>query len=84
MAPGFGGSGGWGGCSYAAGSGLVWLEKRGPGEWKEAKGFRIYLVGQKGIEQIMSWHQIATEEEFGEAIRFAATLIPVERVRVAS
>jgi hypothetical protein len=58
-------------------------DKRGPGEWKEAKGFRIYLVGQARIEQIMSWHQIATEEEFGEAIRFAATLIPVEQVRVA-
>lgn len=57
--------------------------KRGPGEWKEAKGFRIYLVGQERIEQIMSWHQIATEEEFGEALRYAATLIPVERVRVA-
>lgn len=58
-------------------------DKRGPGEWKEAKGFRIYLVSQARIEQIMSWHQIATEAEFGEAIRFAATLIPVERVRVA-
>ena len=58
-------------------------EKRGPGEWKEAKGFRIYLVGQDRIEPILSWHQIATEEEFGEAIRFAATLIPVEQVRVA-
>ena len=58
-------------------------EKRGAGEWKEAKGFRMYLVGQERIEQIMSWHQIATEEEFGEALRFAATLIPVERVRVA-
>jgi hypothetical protein len=58
-------------------------EKRGAGEWKEAKGFRIYLVGQERIEQIMSWHQIATEEEFGEVLRFAATLIPVERVRVA-
>ena len=57
--------------------------KRGAGEWQEAKGFRIYLVGQERIEQIMSWHQIATEEEFGEALRFAATLIPVERVRVA-
>ncbi len=30
-----------------------------------------------------SWHQIGTEEEFGEALRYAATLIPVERVRVA-
>jgi hypothetical protein len=58
-------------------------EKRGAGEWKEAKGFRIYLVGQERIEQILSWHQIATEEEFGEALRFAATLIPVERVRLA-
>jgi hypothetical protein len=57
--------------------------KRGAGEWKEAKGLRIYLVGQERIEQIMSWHQIATEEEFGEALHFAATLIPVERVRVA-
>jgi hypothetical protein len=58
-------------------------EKRGPGEWKEAKGFRLYLVGQGRIEPIMSWHQIATEEEFGEAIRFAATLIAVGCVRVA-
>ena len=57
--------------------------KRGAGEWKEAKGFRIYLVGQDRIEQIMSWHQLATEEEFGEAIRYAATLIPLECVRVA-
>lgn len=58
-------------------------EKRGAGEWKEAKGFRIYLVGQERIEQILSWHQSATEEEFGEALRFAATLVPVERVRIA-
>lgn len=58
-------------------------EKRGAGEWKEAKGFRIYLVGHERIEQILRWHQLATEEEFGEALRFAATLIPVERVRIA-
>jgi hypothetical protein len=58
-------------------------EKRGAGEWKEAKGFRIYLVGQERIEQILSWHQIATEEEFGEALRFAATLVPLEQVRIA-
>ncbi len=56
--------------------------KRGPGEYKEAKGFRVYLVGQERIEQLMSWHQIANEEEFGEAIRFAATLIPTDDVRV--
>ena len=57
--------------------------KRGAGEWKEAKGFRLYLAGQERIEQIMSWHQIGSEEEFGEALQYAATLIPVERVRVA-
>jgi len=58
-------------------------EKRGPGEWREAKGFRIYMVGQDRITQIMSWHQIGNEEEFGEALKYAATLIPVEKVRVA-
>lgn len=58
-------------------------DKRGAGEWKEAKGFRLYLVGPERIEQIMSWHQIGTEEEFGEALRYAATLIPTESVRVA-
>ena len=58
-------------------------KQRGVGEWREAKGFRIYLVGQERIEQILSWHQVATEEEFGEALRFAATLIPVDRVRIA-
>lgn len=58
-------------------------EKRGPGEWREAKGFRIYLVGQERITQIMSWHEIANEKEFGEALQFAATLIPTDKVRVA-
>jgi phage FluMu protein Com len=57
--------------------------KRGPSSFQEAKGFRIYLVGDDRIEQIMSWHQIANEEEFGEAIRFAATLIPQDQVRIA-
>ena len=58
-------------------------EKRGAGEWREAKGFRIYMVGKDRIEQIMSWHQISNEEEFGEALAFAATLIPQDKVRVA-
>jgi hypothetical protein len=58
-------------------------KRRGPGEWREAKGFRIYLVGHERITQIMSWHEIANEGEFGEALRFAATLIPVEKVRIA-
>ena len=57
--------------------------RRGPGEWREAKGFRIYLVGQERITQIMSWHEITDEKEFGEALQFAATLIPIDRVRLA-
>lgn len=58
-------------------------EKRGSGEWREAKGFRIYMIGEERIVQIMSWHQIANEQEFGEAIQFASTLIPRENVRIA-
>jgi hypothetical protein len=58
-------------------------EKRGAGEGKEAKGLRRYLGGQERIEQILSWQQIATEEDLGEALRLAATLIPGERVRGA-
>ena len=57
--------------------------KRGNGYWKEAKGFRIYMICQDRIVQLMSWHQIANEEEFGHAIRFASTLIPRKTVRVA-
>jgi len=56
--------------------------KRGPGSFQEAKGFRMYLALNDRIEQIMSWHQIATEAEFGEALRFASTLIPQELVRI--
>ncbi len=59
-------------------------DKRGPGYWKEAKGFRIYLLVKDRIEQIMSWHQISGEEEFGEALSYAATLIPQEKVRIAT
>ena len=58
-------------------------QKRGPGEWREAKGFRIYMIAQDRIVQLMSWHQIMDEKEFGEALNFAATLIPQDKVRLA-
>ncbi len=32
--------------------------KRGPGEYKEAKGFRIYLNSGNQIVHLASWHQI--------------------------
>lgn len=32
-------------------------EKRGKTEWKEVKGFRIYLIDKKRIIHLISWHQ---------------------------
>jgi len=54
------------------------------GEWKEAKGFRFYLVDKGRIIQVLSWHQIGKDEEIGEALRQvkAAGLIPEDRVRL--
>ncbi|MBF0141813.1 MAG: ISKra4 family transposase [Magnetococcales bacterium] len=59
-------------------------EKRGQGSWKEAKGFRLYLVGEKGrIVQIASWHQIQDAEAFRKDLALVAGRIPQDRVRVA-
>lgn len=54
------------------------------GEWKEAKGFRFYLVDKERIVHLLSWHQVQTDEEAAEALRQvkAAGLIPEERVRL--
>ncbi len=56
---------------------------RGAGEWQEAKGFRIYLADKEKIVQLISWHQISDEQEFYEALLFASTLIPKDKVRIA-
>jgi hypothetical protein len=54
------------------------------GEWREAKGFRLYLVADERIEQVLSWHQIQTDEELAAALAQvkAAGLIPEEAVRL--
>jgi len=58
--------------------------KRGPGEWKEAKGFRLYVVGDKGRTiQIASWHQIQEVESFKKDLAVIAGRIPHDRVRIA-
>ncbi|MEA3230705.1 MAG: ISKra4 family transposase [Thermodesulfobacteriota bacterium] len=57
-------------------------EKRGKGRWQEAKGFRIYLLGEDRIEHIASWHQIQNEEQFGEDLSFVASLIPQDDLRI--
>lgn len=57
---------------------------RWKGQWREAKGFRIYLVDGDRIEHVISWHQIQTEEELFSSLREvkAAGLIPEELVRL--
>jgi hypothetical protein len=57
-------------------------EKRGAGRWQEAKGFRIYLLGQERILHLASWHQIQNEEQFGQDLAVVAARIPQEQVRI--
>ncbi len=56
--------------------------KRGPGEYKEAKGFRIYAIGKNDIVQIASWHQIQDADEFSRDLNIAAGRIPRDKVRI--
>jgi len=54
------------------------------GEWKEAKGFRFYLVDGDRIEHILSWHQVQSNEELKESLKKVkeAGLIPEDEVRL--
>lgn len=54
------------------------------GEWKEAKGFRFYLVDQERIVHLVSWYQVCCDEEVGTALRQVkeAGLIPEDQVRL--
>ena len=56
--------------------------KRGPGEYKEAKGFRIYLNSRNRIVHLASWHRIGSKEKIMEALDIAASRIPVDKVRI--
>lgn len=58
-------------------------EKRGKGQWQEAKGFRIYLLGDDRIIHIASWHQIQDEAQFGKDLALAALRVPQQSVRIA-
>lgn len=57
-------------------------EKRGKGRWQEAKGFRIYLLGDDRIIHIASWHQIQNEEQFGKDLSLVASRIPQDKLRI--
>jgi Uncharacterised protein family (UPF0236) len=53
-------------------------------EWREAKGFRFYLLDGDRIVHVLSWHQVQNEHDLGEALRQVkeAGLIPEEAVRL--
>lgn len=60
------------------------LRARWEGEWREAKGFRFYLVKGDRIEHLLSWHKVQSDEELAQALREIkeAGLIPEDKVRL--
>jgi Uncharacterised protein family (UPF0236) len=50
----------------------------------EAKGFRFYLLDGERIVHLLSWHQVQSEEDLGNALKQVkdAGLIPQETVRL--
>jgi Uncharacterised protein family (UPF0236) len=53
-------------------------------EWREAKGFRFYLLDGERIVHVLSWHQVQTEGDLAEALQQVkeAGVIPEDRVRL--
>jgi hypothetical protein len=54
------------------------------GQWRDAKGFRFYLLDGDRIIHLLSWHQVQTEEQLGEALQQIkeAGVIPEDQVRL--
>jgi hypothetical protein len=64
-----------------------WKGKRGKYEYKEAKGFRLYLVDSTKIIHLASWHQIQGDKgdkKLAEDLKTIkeAGLVPEEKVRL--
>ncbi len=57
---------------------------RWQGQWREAKGFRFYLLDEDRIVHLLSWHQIQDDAELFAALRQVkeAGLIPEDQVRL--
>ncbi len=57
---------------------------RWQGQWREAKGFRFYLVDEERIVHLLSWHQVQSDEELAQALEQVkqAELIPEDQVRL--
>ena len=60
--------------------------KRGKGEYKEVKGFRMYLLDDKKIVHLISWHQIKSDKALGNDLLKIkqAGLIPGDKVRLCA
>ena len=58
--------------------------KRGKGEWKEVKGFRMYLLDNKDMVHLISWHQVKNDKELANDLLEIkqAGLIPENKVRI--
>jgi len=54
------------------------------GQWRDAKGFRFYLLHGERIVHLLSWHQVQHERELGEALQQVseAGVIPTGKVRL--
>jgi len=54
------------------------------GQWRDAKGFRFYLIDDERIVHLLSWHQVQDEAQLGEALKQIkeAALIPEDQVRL--
>lgn len=58
--------------------------RRWKGQWREAKGFRAYLMAEDRIVHLGSWHQVQSDQELFQALQQVqqAGLIPEELVRL--
>jgi hypothetical protein len=52
--------------------------------WYEAKGFRFYLLDDERIVHVLSWHQVQSEDDLGNALKKIKDegLIPEDTVRL--
>jgi hypothetical protein len=57
---------------------------RWKGQWRDAKGFRFYLMDGGRIVHLLSWHQVQQEAQLGKALKQVkdAGLIPEDQVRL--
>ena len=54
------------------------------GQWRDAKGFRFYLIDDERIVHVLSWHQVQNEAHLGDALKQVkeAGVIPEDQVRL--